>query len=239
MEHFPTPIALDYQTPPPSPPRDRSGSIIMAGLTFAVTVLAAVMLYRGLTTWLEAFSFITGAICVWLTVRENIWNFPIGIVNSAAYAIFFFQAKLYSDAGLSVVYLILGVIGWYFWLFGGAGRTRLHITLAPSSRLIGVILSVITICVGLTLLNKRMGDSVPFLDALTTAISLGAQWLLDRKHLENWILWIIADVIYVPMYLYQHLYLTSLLYAVFVVMAVLGLIAWHKTWRWEKRGLST
>ena len=75
------------------------------------------------------------------------------------------------------------------------------------------------------------GGSSSFFDALTTSISLGAQWLLNRKRLENWILWIIADVIYVPLYLYKALYLTSILYAVFLAMAAMGLLQWLATWR--------
>ena len=82
---------------------------------------------------------------------------------------------------------------------------------------------------------RYIGGSASFWDALTTAICLGAQWLLNRKRLENWIFWIVADCIYVPLYLYKQLYLTSLLYAVFLVMAGIGLAQWRATWRRQGR----
>ena len=84
---------------------------------------------------------------------------------------------------------------------------------------------------GLYLVLPRLGGSAVFWDALTTSLSLCAQWLLNRKYVENWYCWIAVDVIYVPLYLYKGLYLTSLLYAVFLCMATIGLIEWRRTWR--------
>jgi nicotinamide mononucleotide transporter len=217
------------------PPSTGVSNLVLAGLTLFTAVITGVLLYKGLTDCLEAVSFVTGAICVWLTVRESAWNFPIGLANSATYAVVFFQSRLYSDAGLQIIYLALGVIGWYLWLFGGTNRTTLRISMTPMRRKIGVGLSVAAMLVGFTLINRYFLDSAPVLDALTTAISLGAQWLLDRKNIENWVLWIIVDVIYVPMYAYRHLYLTSLLYAVFVWMAIIGLTAWQQAFRQQQR----
>jgi nicotinamide mononucleotide transporter len=219
-----------------APPHPLSGSnAILALLTAGTTALAGLLLWRGLTTWLEAVSFVTGAVCVWLTVRESVWNFPIGMVNVATFGVVFFRARLFADAGLQVVYFVLGGIGWYLWLYGGTGRTALPITRTPPRRAVGVAFAIYVIFVGEFVLLRKIGGSAPFWDALTTAISLGAQWLLDRKHLENWLLWIAVDVIYVPLYLSKQLYLTSGLYAVFLCMATLGLLQWHATWRRQRR----
>lgn len=213
-----------------TPAAERSSlTITMTVLTVGTAALAGVMLGRGLTTWLEAISFVTGAICVWLTVRESVWNFPIGMANVATFFFVFLRARLYSDMGLQVVYFALGAIGWYLWLFGGANRTPLRITRTPAKRSVYVSMTGVTIFVALFALMRHVGGASPLWDALTTAICLCAQWLTDRKHVESWLLWIMADVIYVPLYASRELYLTALLYSVFLVMATMGYFEWRRT----------
>ena len=207
---------------------------ILGGLTLATAALAGVMLWRGGTTWLEAASFVTGAVCVWLTVKENVWNFPIGLVNDATFCMVFFGSRLFADANLQVVYFVLGVIGWYLWLYGGEKRTELHIARASKLENVLVGMGVVAMTVGMWQTLHFVGGSASFWDALTTAISLGAQWLLNKKRLENWLLWILADIIYVPLYAYKHLYLTSFLYAVFLIMAVMGYFQWRGRWQRQK-----
>jgi nicotinamide mononucleotide transporter len=173
--------------------------IVLAALTLGTALLAGVMLRRGLTTWLEAASFVTGAVCVWLTVRQSVWNFPIGIVNVATFLVVFLRARLYADATLQILYIALGFIGWYLWLFGGAGRTALPVTRASAQRKARVALAGLAMWGVMYLILRRLHGAAPALDALTTALSLCAQWLLDRKHVENWYVWIAADLIYVPL----------------------------------------
>lgn len=201
----------------------------LLALFLAASAVAAIMLDAGRASWLEAASFVTGALCVWLTVRENIWNFPIGLVNVATFSVVFWKARLFGDAGLQVVYFILGVIGWSMWLSRDAAR-RPTLRIARASR---VELVVLTLCVAAaTLLLWRTlrlaGGSSSFLDALTTSMSLASQWLINKKRLESWIGWIIADAIYVPLYLSKGLTLTAILYAVFLAMAIAGLREWHR-----------
>jgi nicotinamide mononucleotide transporter len=204
-------------------------NVILASLSLASTAAAVTMAWQGLSSWLEAASFVTGAICVWLTVKESAWNFPIGLVNSATYSVVFLRAGLYGDGGLQIVYLILGALGWYWWLNGGTNRSELVISRTPRSELLAlaVIASAATLVLWQTL--GYLGGSSSFWDALTTAISLAAQWLLNKKRLENWVGWIIVDLIYIPLYAYKGLYLTSLLYAVFLAMAVIGLQEWRRS----------
>ncbi len=201
---------------------------MLAALTVCVAAVAAAMVALGRASPLEAVSFATGAVAVWLTVRENIWNFPIGIINTAGYSVVFFQARLYGDASLNVVYCLLGIAGWYLWLFGGERRSELRISRAGSNEL-GLVTA--TMALSTLLLWKTLhfvGGSASFWDALTTSLSLGAQWLLNGKRLENWHIWIVADVIYVPLYVSRGLHLTAVLYAVFLVMAVMGLLRWRE-----------
>lgn len=181
---------------------------------------------RHLTTTLEAVSFVSGALCVWLTVRQSTWNFPIGLLNVATFSVVFFENKLYADAGLQLIYFVLTLLGWYLWVFGGENKTKLKVSRATTRELAIVAATVAVLTFGLWRILSHWGGSASFWDALTASISLGAQWLLNRKKLESWWLWIIVDIIYVPLYLYKALYLTALLYLIFVCMAVVGYREW-------------
>jgi nicotinamide mononucleotide transporter len=170
-------------------------------LIATVSVLATAMAILRLASWLESASFITGALCVWLTVKQNIWNFPLGLINVSTFCVVFFQSRLFADAGLQVVYFGLGVVGWYLWLHGGANRTPLKVARASAWELSLICVFVAASTLGLWMALDTVGGSASFWDAVTTSISLASQWLLNRKRLESWIGWIIVDVIYVPLYL--------------------------------------
>jgi len=179
-------------------------------------------------TWAELLGFATGAVGVWLTVRFNIWNFPIGIANNVFFLVLFWTARLYADASLQIVYLVLGFIGWWEWLHGGKQRNK-RVMGHASRRLVGVLVAlVIPATWGLTVLLSAAHDIAPFWDALTTALSLAAQWLLNLKKLQNWYLWIAADVIYVPLYFVKALNLTGIVYVLFLSMCLLGLRTWRR-----------
>src|SRR6478672_11435936 len=116
----------------------------MAGLLTTVCLIAIAAAMLGWSTRLEAFSFVTGAICVWLTVKENIWNFPVGLANVAAYCIVFFQAHLFADAGLQIVYFALGRLGWYLWFRGGDDQALLQVKRASKTEM-AILLALIAI----------------------------------------------------------------------------------------------
>jgi len=204
---------------------------LLASLTAAVTVMAAAGVFLGVSRPLEAVSVVTGAVCVWLTVRENVWNFPVSLANVATFCVVFFTARLYADAGLQVVYFILTVAGWYLWLHGGEQGTALRVSRVGRREGAWVVAAGAALTLALWLTLRHVGGSASFFDALTTSISLCAQWMLNRKQVENWHAWIAADAVYVPLYTYKGLYLTAGLYAVFLVMATLGLLRWLATWR--------
>lgn len=179
-------------------------------------------------SWVEVAGFVTGALCVWLVVRRNIWNFAVGMANNVFFLVLFLQAGLYADAWLQVVYFGLGAIGWYWWLHGGADRAALVVRRTPAWAWAGVV----TIVTGLTwvvhtLLTSHTDSTVPVGDALTTALSLGAQVMLNRKWIGNWLLWIIADVFYIGLYIHKELYLTAALYALFLALCIVGWRQWH------------
>jgi nicotinamide mononucleotide transporter len=175
----------------------------------------------------EVFGFVSGAWCVWLTVKQNIWNWPIGLLNNAFFLVLFVRAHLFADSSLQVVYLVLGVLGWYWWLRGGRGKTALPIMhTGPRTALaLAIILAGATVALAVGL--GRVHDAAPFWDALTTVLSLIAQYMLTRKLFENWALWISADVIYVGLYVAKGLPLTAVLYAIFLAMCVAGMRQWR------------
>lgn len=211
---------------------------LLATLTAAVTVLAVIGVRTGLSTPLEAAGVVTGAVCVWLTVRESVWNFPISLANVSLFCVLFFGARLYADAGLQVVYFVLSLMGWHLWLHGGERGTALRISRVGATHARALVIGGVALTLVLWLTLRYAGGSASFFDALTTSISLCAQWLLNRKHVESWYAWIAADLIYIPLYAYKELYLTAGLYAVFLVMATMGLLQWRAAWRAHGGGMA-
>lgn len=204
-------------------------------IAFVVFILASLALlyvsWRGHVkiTLVEAAAFVTGAACVWLTVEENIWNWPLGIANSAFFVVLFMRSRLYADMGLNVLYIILGLLGWYWWLHGGEARSKLRIERIQPFSILALTIVGTFLTLVMTVYLRSVNDAAPFLDALTTVLSLIAQYMLTRKHLENWFVWMTADVIYVGLYAYRQLYLTAVLYAIFFAMCVAGYRQWRRT----------
>ncbi|RYD22075.1 MAG: nicotinamide riboside transporter PnuC [Verrucomicrobiaceae bacterium] len=176
----------------------------------------------------EACGFVTGAVCVWLVTRGNIWNWPIGILNNLFFAYLFFRARLFADMGLQGVYLVLGIWGWWQWLHGGKDRSRLEVTHATRAEWTGITLFLTLGTWGLREILIAVNGAAPMWDSLTTTLCLAAQYLLCRKRFENWFLWIVADIIYVPLYIHRHLPLTAVLYAGFILLCIIGLSRWRK-----------
>ncbi|MGH7711586.1 MAG: nicotinamide riboside transporter PnuC [Gemmatimonadaceae bacterium] len=179
---------------------------------------------------LEIIAAIFGAVAVYLAARESIWSWPTAIINVSLYTIVFFQSRLYGEMGLQVVYLVLSIYGWYNWLHGGERRSTLRVSRASprSLLLLTALIAVGSYSLGTTL-AARTNAVLPYLDSVLVVTSLVAQWLMTRKVLENWILWIAVDVVYVPMFLSRNLPATAVLYAVFLVLAVLGFIEWRRS----------
>jgi nicotinamide mononucleotide transporter len=167
---------------------------------------------------------------VYLTTREVIWCWPLGLISVTMYAAVFYEAKLYADMGLQGLYFILSVYGWWSWARGSSEERRLEVSRAPWSA--RVTLSVIGAgaagLLGVTL-SHLTDASLPFMDSALTSFSIVAQFMAARKWIENWMLWIIVDLFYVGMFLYKQLFLTAGLYAAFLVLAALGLASWRRS----------
>jgi nicotinamide mononucleotide transporter len=178
----------------------------------------------------EILAVVFGIISVYLSTREHIWSWPTALINVGLYFVVFYEAKLYADMGLQVVYFGLSLYGWYEWLYGGENRTELHVS--RTSRTLGVRLAIIgVVCAAAlgTALARFTDAALPYLDSATTSTSLVAQWMMTRKILENWAVWMVVDVVYVGMFIFKKLYLTAGLYSVFFVLAAMGYVQWKRS----------
>lgn len=188
----------------------------------------------------ELLGFLTGVVNVWLLARQVLWNWPVGIANNLLYFAVFLHSGLYGDAGLQLIYAALGAYGWWHWSHPAAGSALLTVTRTSRSTWTWLIPSTAFAAVLLAIFLARFTDStVPRWDALTTALSLAATYGQTKKLLESWWIWILADIIYVPLYIYKGLWLTSGLYAIFMILCVVGLRAWWKALRMRQVSAGT
>lgn len=181
-------------------------------------------------TIIEIAAVILGLLSVYLTTKENIWCWPTGIAMVILYVIIFFNAKLYSDMIENFVYIFMQGYGWYYWIYASkkTDKDKVPVTrLVMKSVFIWVsIIAIATVGTGYFMDTQTDADFA-YLDALTTVMSLVAQWLLSFKILESWVLWITVDVISTNIYAIKGLYFTAGLYVLFLILAILGLIRWY------------
>lgn len=181
---------------------------------------------------LESVAVLTGVLCVWLNVRQNIWTWPTAIISSILFGVVFFEARLYTTMLLQGLFIGISVYGWNSWLTGGPGGGILFVT--RLRQMTGFILLLLTLVgtTGLALsLNYITASDYPILEGLTTTLSVIASWMAARKILESWVVWIVTDAIYVGLYLATELYLTLLLYLLYLGLATAGFIAWRDSYR--------
>jgi len=214
-----------------SPRFDLKGLMTSALVVGSTALLLAVKFGHVELDFTEAVGFVTGGLTVWLLVGQNIWNWPIGIANNLVYGMIFFQARLYADMTIQIVFALISIYGWISWSRGNTTSGGLAVTQTP----LGLALACLAIGIAGTwawsLFLARINDAAPFLDALTAVMSLIAQYLMTRKFLENWTIWIVVDIISVGLYASRHLYLTAVLYAIYIAMCTVGAIEWRRARR--------
>lgn len=182
-------------------------------------------------TWLEISGVITGLLCVYLAAVNNIWNWPIAIVSVGIYIFIFFDSHLYADMGLQVYFMAMNIYGWYYWSQKSANETKSPVLRITRREILLSIVATIVFTYILGSILKYTPASYPFVDSFCTACSLVAQVFLARKVLENWLIWIFVDIIYVGVYIFKHLDLTAVMYAIYVGIALLGYIDWRKDYK--------
>ncbi|HEX4030454.1 MAG TPA: nicotinamide riboside transporter PnuC [Terracidiphilus sp.] len=178
--------------------------------------------------WLEISGMVFTVLGIWLTTKRLLICWPITLLADLLYLVVFYQARLLSDALLQIFFVAFTLYGWWHWWRGVTQEGEVRIV-ALDAR--GWIIGLLTGAVGAVLLGwlmERVGAALPHLDAALASYSLVASWWQARKHIANWWLWIVVDLIYVGEYLYKDLRATALLYAGLVVLAVLGLRDWRR-----------
>lgn len=153
----------------------------------------------------EALGFLTGAVSVWLVVKASVWTWPVGIANNVFFALLFLDARLYADMALQGLYVVLSLWAIWVWLRRDGAGARLAIARVGRGEALGLCVLSAVATGALTLYLRRIEDSAPFLDALTTCGSVAATYLLARKLVESWLVWIAVDLVYVPLYLSREL----------------------------------
>ena len=181
--------------------------------------------------YIELLGLIFGLLYILLSIKQNIWCWPVGFITSALYIYVFFVTKFYADMGLQVYYLIVSVYGWSYWMFGAKSKKQDNLKITKTNVKLGIYLLLATIVLFVIIsyvLVNYTDSEIPYWDAFTTAASFVATWMLARKIIEHWIIWIIVDSVSLGLYIYKGLYLTVILFAVYTVLAILGYIEWKK-----------
>lgn len=189
----------------------------------------AITLFGMPTTPMELLSSALAAITVLLTIRQNHWAWLFTIVSSATYAVVFYNAKLYGDMSLQFMFIGAAFWGWYQWLRGGVDHGELKVSRLSPKGIASSAIAWLVLFAAIAMLLSRFTDTdVAYPDAFLTAGSLVGQVLLARKKLENWVVWIIVDILYVGLYVYKDLMPTAILYTIFIVLAAQGLRVWRR-----------
>lgn len=191
-----------------------------------MTELLQTGLFRA--SWIEVVAVAFGLTCVWFMKKESVLAFPFGIVNVLIYVYIFSSARLYANAGINGFFFIMSVYGWYNWTRKDANDGTLRITRCSKTELLVNLIAVIIFFIIIRIVLVRYTESmVPSWDAGTTAVYMVAQWLLSRKKIENWLLWILADSVMTGLCAWEGLYFSSFQYLVFTIIAILGFREWR------------
>lgn len=179
--------------------------------------------------WLEIAGTIVGFIYLWQEVKASIWLWLTGIVMPAIYTVVFFENGLYADFAIQVYYIAAALYGFLMWEFGKKNQYGDELRIVHTTQRQMVWLCAITAVLFVPIywiLTTYTDSAVPFWDSLTTSMSFVALWMLAKKHVEQWIAWIVIDIISAGLYFYKGIYFTSMLYGVYTVVAFYGYRKW-------------
>ena len=190
-----------------------------------------------INNWMEVLGLISGLLCVWLLIRENVLTFPIGLIYAVLTVVVVYNEKLYADVFLNIYYVGMNAYGWFFWLRGGGERRverHLQVGSVTQKQILWLtsILVIGSAVMGYFLASFTDAD-LAYPDSFTTVASFIAMYLSARKYLESWYLWFIVDVVQVILYLIKGIEMYALLYFIYLVMAFFG---W-RAWRLSARGV--
>lgn len=190
----------------------------------------AFTLWGAPATWLELVAVVLALVMVGLNMRVNPLAWPLAIASSLLYFLLFWDSRLYGEAGLQLFFVAVALWGWWQWLRGTMDDgSPLRVRALPRREALGCLAALAVAWPALALfLDHRTDSDVPWFDAFPTAASVVAQWLLGRQYVENWPAWLVVNVVSVALFALKGLWLTVLLYAVFVVLSAIGWRAWRR-----------
>lgn len=181
------------------------------------------------TSWLEVVAVVFGILSVWFARKENIWVYPTGIVNVLMYVYLCFFAGLYADMAINAFYFVMSVFGWYNWSRRDENSHHVPITtLSIKQWFLYILLIAVAFGIIYYFLSNFTDSTVPLFDSFTTSLFIAGMWLMALKKIENWLLWILGDVLVIPMFAIKGLAFTSVQYIVFLVLAIMAYIEWRK-----------
>jgi nicotinamide mononucleotide transporter len=181
------------------------------------------------SNYIEIGASLLGIIGVWLTTRQLIWCWPVGLLNVILSFYVFFVSRLYADVILQAFYFVMTLYGWYNWRYGGKGKTILHVSrITPRLLSALIIISIFSIALTGFLFSKFTDAALPYWDAGVAVWGVLCTWLQAKKILENWLIWIVTDLVCTGIYYYKELYAFTGLYFFFAVLAAYGFYAWRK-----------
>ena len=191
---------------------------------------------HSLSEWLlsnkiELLGAILGILYIVFSIRQNILTWPTGLLTSLLYIVVFFKSGVYAAMGLQVYYVFISIYGWYFWLKGKNTNNKSHLQVQLVNKRLWIKIGLISILIYsaiLFILIKFSDSDVPYLDSLTTSLSIVATWMLAKKYIEHWIIWIFVDLVSTGLYIYKNLWPTVVLFIIYTIMAFLGYIEWKK-----------
>lgn len=187
-------------------------------------------------SWLEGVAVIFGIASVIYSIKKNILVFPTGMVSTLIYVYICLEYKLYADMGINAYYFGMSVYGWYLWSRPTGEKEELPVTWLSKMGIVkSIVLFLGSYAVLYYVLANFTDSDVPYWDSFTTSSAFVGMWLMAKKKVENWIAWIITDIVSVPLYLYKGLMLTSFQFLFFTVLATIGLIEWIKAAKKEQK----
>jgi nicotinamide mononucleotide transporter len=182
------------------------------------------------TSWLELIAVVLALAMVGFNIRERHWGWPLAIVSSLLYVGLFSRSRLYGDAALQIFFAIVAFWGWLQWLRGHrADGSALRVARLTARGAWAAVIASAVLWPVIALFLKHFTDTdVPWWDAFPTAVSLVGQYLLGRKYIENWLAWMAVNTVSVGLFAYKGLWLTTLLYTLFIALSVVGWQAWKR-----------
>jgi len=187
--------------------------------------------------YIEILGAISGLLYLYFAIRQKIWLWPLGLITSALYVYVFYGERLYADMGMNIYYVVISIYGWYYWLHGSGSQETNTLRISTLTQKLVVILLIITACIYVVLvymlkklpelLNVEVSELL-YWDAFTTAACIVATWMLARKIIQHWLIWIVVDAVSLGLYVYKGMYPTVVLFLVYTLMAFKGYIEWKK-----------